>query len=96
MKLIYRGATYNSETLKAANYHSVPRETPYTLQYRGASYRVNHRGETVEISPQTLGQKISGVTDRVTPQPEVAESPIQTFTRQLIYRGNTYWVTRTV
>jgi Domain of unknown function (DUF4278) len=96
MKLIYRGATYDSETFKAANDRSVPRETLYTLQYRGVSYQVNHRGETVEMPPQTFGQKISGVTDRVTPQPEVAPSPVQTFTRQLIYRGNPYWVNRSV
>jgi hypothetical protein len=96
MKLIYRGATYDSETLKAANDRSVPRETPYTLQYRGVSYQVNHRGETVEMPPQTFGQKNSDVTDRVPPQPEVAQSPVQTFTRQLTYRGNTYWVTCSV
>jgi Domain of unknown function (DUF4278) len=94
-KLIYRGATYDRETLKASNYHSAPRETPYTLCYRGVTYQVNPTGETVEMPEQTFGQKISGVTYQVTPKSQTTESPANRFTCKLIYRGNTYWTTRT-
>ncbi|MEG3858572.1 DUF4278 domain-containing protein [Microcoleus sp. herbarium12] len=53
-QLTYRGASYDRETLKDANYHSVPRETPYTLCYRGVTYQVNPQGETAEVPVQRL------------------------------------------
>jgi Domain of unknown function (DUF4278) len=94
-KLIYRGATYDRETIKASNYHSAPREKPYTLCYRGVTYQVNPQGETVEMPEPTFGQKISGVTYQVTPKSQTTESPAKRFTCKLIYRGNIYLATRT-
>jgi hypothetical protein len=70
MKLIYRGMTYNYNSLKASS-RPVRREAPYILHYRGVNYQV-------------------------VPQSETPAATVYPITYQLIYRGNTYSVTRTV
>ena len=69
MKLIYRGMTYNYNSLKASS-RPVRREAPYLLHYRGVTYQV-------------------------APQSETPAATVHPITQQLIYRVNTYSVTRT-
>jgi hypothetical protein len=54
-----------------------------------ASHHLVHRK-----APYTL--RYRGISYQVTPKSEHSETPVRTVTRQLIYRGNTYWVTRTI
>ena len=58
IQLIYRGVTYDYETLKASNDRSAPRETPYTLCYRGVTYQVNSQSETAGVPVQRLTRQL--------------------------------------
>lgn len=70
--------------------------TGIQLTYRGVTYDTLKASSRLvrRETPYTLCYR--GVTYQVTPKPETAEVPVQTFTRQLTYRGSTYYVTRTV
>jgi Domain of unknown function (DUF4278) len=57
MKLIYRGMTYDYDTLKASS-RLVRRETPYNLLYRGVSYQVTPQSETPETPVQTVNHQL--------------------------------------
>ena len=41
MQLIYRGAIYDYDSVKASAQKPVPRTSPYKLIYRGSTYWVN-------------------------------------------------------
>lgn len=57
MQLIYRGTTYDYNTLKASS-RPARRTTPYTLSYRGVTYQVNPKSESSAGPVQTLTHQL--------------------------------------
>lgn len=68
------------------------------LIYRGVTYNYDFlKASSRSIrcaAPYALSYR--GVTYQVQPRVQSPTAPVETIARQLIYRGNTYWVTRTV
>ena len=75
MKLIYRGTTYDYNTLKASS-RSTRRTTPYTLSYRGVSYQVQPNTSTASVETTTRQLIYRGSTYQVTRTVPVAPSSI--------------------
>jgi Domain of unknown function (DUF4278) len=57
MKISYRGASYDYDSLKASS-DPVRQEKPYNLCYRGIAYQVTPKYETAKVPVQKVTRQL--------------------------------------